>query len=95
MNAAGELAELRKAVDRVDADLAPLLARRFAIVARLAAVKAAGSLPVADPAREREVSDRAAALAGDGCADDVRAVYGTIFSRGRDAQLAAIARRTE
>lgn len=56
-------AELRKAIDAADARLVRLLAERRRIGEALGALKAGDGQRVRDPARERDVLDRAVALA--------------------------------
>ncbi len=50
------LAQLRMEVDAVNHELLVLLRRRFEVVGRIAEVKRALGVPVADPAREFEMS---------------------------------------
>lgn len=52
------LAELRAALDEVDAELIAVLARRAALVREIWAWKAAHGLPRFDPERERALRDR-------------------------------------
>jgi chorismate mutase-like protein len=60
---AGSLDDLRAEIDAVDAELVTLLARRFAAVEGIAALKAENGLPVIDPSRIDAVQDRVAELA--------------------------------
>lgn len=68
MNKPHPLAELRAEIDALDAELVKLLARRARVVERVAAVKAAESLPAFIPERVEEVVARVKALAA---AEDV------------------------
>lgn len=58
------LADLRKEIDDIDAALVDLLARRFAVVDRVIAVKAREGLPALLPERVEEVVARVRTLAG-------------------------------
>jgi isochorismate pyruvate lyase len=49
------LADLRREIDRLDAEILDLLARRFAVVQQVVAVKAREGLPAAIPTRVDEV----------------------------------------
>lgn len=76
-----ELAALRARIDRLDARLAPLLARRLALAAAAAPLKK----KVRDAARERRVLAAAGRAAG-ALADPVKAVYSEILKQGRRLQ---------
>ena len=54
-----ELSEIRSEIDRVDREIVGLLNRRAELSLEAARVKAASGLERRDPAREREVEDRA------------------------------------
>ena len=56
-----ELRRPREEIDRIDGELARLFEARMAAAAEIAARKRALGLPVRDPAREREVLEKAAA----------------------------------
>ena len=60
-----DLRELRERIDGIDGELARLFEARMAAAAEIAARKLALALPVRDPAREREVLDKAAARIAD------------------------------
>ena len=49
-----ELAELRKQIDQIDAEIMGALARRFAVTARVGQLKAQHRLNSVDPVREQE-----------------------------------------
>lgn len=72
-----ELLVLRASIDRVDAHLLRLMARRLRLAARIAAVKSVHKLPVSDPIRERHMlADREQTGETLGCsAPFVRAVW--------------------
>lgn len=50
--ALGELLDLRKSIDNIDAAMVHMLAERFRCTKRVGALKARHNLPPADPARE-------------------------------------------
>jgi len=58
-----ELQRLRDSIDNIDAALIHMLAERFKFTQQVGALKAAASLPPADPAREAEQIARLRALA--------------------------------
>ena len=58
-----ELLALREAIDRIDADLVDLLARRFEITGQVGQLKARNNLDSVDPAREQEKLARLRELA--------------------------------
>ncbi|MBQ8859511.1 MAG: chorismate mutase [Clostridia bacterium] len=60
-----DLAEARKIIDEVDAEMAALFTRRMQAVAAVAAYKQAHGLPILDEARENEVIARNAARVED------------------------------
>ena len=66
------LEEIRKEIDVVDAQLAPLFERRMELIRRIAAYKKAHGLAVSDPAREQNVVLRGAERVKD---RDIREYY--------------------
>jgi len=60
-----ELLTLREDIDRIDAELVNLLARRFKVTARVGELKARNGLESVDPAREQEKLDRLRQMAGE------------------------------
>ncbi|MCL2024207.1 MAG: chorismate mutase [Coriobacteriia bacterium] len=62
------LTRLRDEIDAVDTELAELFDRRMALVARVAAYKAATGEPIFDEARERAILERVGTA--DGVAHD-------------------------
>ena len=66
------LEEIRKEIDAVDAQLAPLFERRMELIRRIAAYKKAHGLGVSDPAREQSVILRGAERVED---RDIREYY--------------------
>lgn len=63
------MAPLRAEIDDLDDQIVDLLARRFAVVRRVAPVKAAHGLPVVIPDRVHQVIDRNAERGGAGGLD--------------------------
>jgi len=59
-----ELQRLRDSIDNIDAALIHLLAERFKFTQQVGTLKAAASMPPADPAREAQQIARLRALAG-------------------------------
>ena len=53
-----QLADFRRSIDKVDAELVRLLAERFRITLEIGFYKAANALPPADPVRQHEQIDR-------------------------------------
>jgi chorismate mutase len=62
---AGQLASYRRSIDNLDSALVHLLAERFRLTQQVGELKAAHSMPPADPAREAEQIARLRALAAD------------------------------
>ena len=58
-----QLAQLREAIDTVDAEILRLVASRVELVLSIAEFKRAQQMPVYDPDRERSVIDRLLGLA--------------------------------
>lgn len=80
------LSEVRNQIDTIDAQLVELLKQRIEASAQVAAYKREHNLPLTDPARERDVLNRAAKLAGDGMTNYVRAFFGTLFDISKSYQ---------
>lgn len=66
------LQEIRRQIDEVDAQIAPLFEQRMELVREITAFKTAHGLSTADPAREGEILRRGAARIQDG---DIREYY--------------------
>lgn len=60
-----DLADFRESLDKIDEELLTLLFRRRAIVHKVKRFKKQNHLPAKDPAREREILDKAARIAGE------------------------------
>lgn len=85
---AAPLVALRTEIERVDADLVGLIARRMTLVREVGRVKAAHGIAILDPAREAAVVTRAGALARDAGLpeDDVRALFWRLMALSRRVQ---------
>jgi chorismate mutase/prephenate dehydratase len=80
-----DLAELRKQIDQLDAEIVALLNRRAGVSVEIGKLKGPGQ--VYSPAREAEVFGRVTALsAGPLPAEGLRAIYGEIISCSRTLQ---------
>ena len=77
--------EIRRRIDRVDAAVVRLLARRFALVKRVGALKKAAGKPLADPKREASVLSRARAMAKTAGAppDAVARIFSSVFAEAK------------
>lgn len=80
-----KLLTLRASIDRVDAQLLRLMARRLRLAARIAAIKSVHRLPVSDPIRERHIrADRKKTGEALGCsAPFVRAVWTLMIAEAK------------
>ena len=67
-----QLEDIRKRIDEVDAQIAPLFERRMELVREITAFKSTHGLSTADPAREAEILRRGAARVQD---RDIREYY--------------------
>ncbi|MDR2296285.1 MAG: bifunctional chorismate mutase/prephenate dehydratase, partial [Clostridiales Family XIII bacterium] len=65
MNAKEQLQEMRKRIDAIDDGMIPLFKERMEISGRIAEIKGMSNMAVTDELREREVVDRALAIAED------------------------------
>ncbi len=83
-----ELHTLREEIDRIDRELAPLLARRMAVTDAVGEYKAARALPVTDRAREEQVAQGAAERVAAPYRADVAALYREIMAVSRRRQEA-------
>ncbi|HEX6978922.1 MAG TPA: chorismate mutase [Alphaproteobacteria bacterium] len=91
------LRPLRDQIDAVDAQLVDLVAQRFALVARVAEVKAAHGMPVVVPERFKAVLARAEErAAARGLAPKViRRLYEAMHDEACEMETSLIARRQE
>ena len=76
----------RSEIDRIDTEIAALLAQRMAAVDRIPRWKKAHGMPVAVPSREEEIIRRLRESGGEFCADEVETVYHTLFAVCRKRQ---------
>lgn len=79
--------ELRKEIDRIDSEMIRLYGERLETARQIGRYKKEHNLPVTDPARERDVLDRAGKEAGEANADGVRALFGFLMAQSRTKQL--------
>ena len=79
-------ASLRKKIDKVDAKLVELFAKRMARAGEIAKVKKAGGIPVLDSAREEQTLEEVAALSPDEYKEYTKRLYRTLFEVSRDYQ---------
>lgn len=86
MNAKEELGALRTRIDEIDALLVPLFKERMEIAGKVAEIKARHKLPIMDAAREQQVVDRAASMAGAALQDEAAAFMRAIMALSRDLQ---------
>ncbi len=81
-----DLKTARKHIDAIDEKMVNLLKERMETAAEIAAYKRDHHLPVTDSARERDVLNRAADLAGDGMTNYIKVFYSTIFDISKSYQ---------
>ena len=79
--------ELRKEIDRIDSDMIRLYGERLETARRIGQYKKEHHLPVTDPARERDVLNKAGEEAGEANANGVRALFGFLMAQSRTNQL--------
>ena len=77
---------LRKKIDKVDAKLVELFAKRMEIAGEIAKVKKAEEIPVLDSAREEQKLEEVAALSPDDLKEYTKRLYRTLFEVSRDYQ---------
>lgn len=82
-----ELTQLRREIDKIDAQLVALFERRMAVTRAVGKYKRARGLPVLDPGRERAVLESKRALLRDkALSDDVTELFETIMALSRRQQ---------
>ena len=79
--------ELRTQIDRIDREIVRLYCERLETAHRIGLYKKEHHLPVSDPAREREVLNKAGAEAGEANENGVRALFGFLMAQSRTSQL--------
>lgn len=80
------LEHLREEIDAIDSRMVELFRRRMEVTAQVGEYKLERGLPVLDAAREAQVLERKAALAGEELRSDVTALYETIMAISRRQQ---------
>ena len=81
------LADYRTQIDRVDQELIKLFQERMEIARGIAQVKKDESLPVMDPAREREKLHQIGEMAGPALRGYAERLWGTLFELSRQYQM--------
>ncbi len=84
---------IREEIDAVDAQIVTLYLQRMTLSEEVAAYKQAHDMDILDTAREEEKLDTVAALAGDGEAENVRALFTEIMRASRARQEAFLAKK--
>jgi chorismate mutase/prephenate dehydratase len=82
-----DLRDIRGRIDEVDEQLVRLLCERMRLVALAGTVKWRQGLPISDTAREQEISERTARLAGREFAPYARRFFSALFSISKDYQV--------
>ena len=80
-----ELSDVRKEIDKIDAQLLPLFMQRMDCAKKVAAVKSRDGTPIYNAQREQEILNRISASAGE-YGGAARLVYQTIMSESRALQ---------
>lgn len=84
---APQICDLRHEIDRLDADIASLLAERFSIAQKIGELKAEAKMPVLDNKRELEVLQRAANSTDDlAVKDSLAKIFSVIMDESRKLQ---------
>ncbi len=87
--------ELREKIDSIDKDLVRLFKERMEVSAQVADYKRVHSLPVHDPARERQLLSKISLLAGNELSDYSKVLYSTILSLSKSHQRAILSHNSE
>ena len=82
-----DLQQLREKMNRIDREMVDLYLERMKTAETIGAWKRENGVPVYDPARERDLLDRVASLAGSEHENGVRALFGFLISQSRTRQL--------
>ncbi len=80
------LANARKEIDTIDAEILALFARRMALGKTIGKVKAANHLPINNPEREREILLNIANSAGPELSHSSRILFSTLFELSKSLQ---------
>lgn len=81
-----DLANARAEIDRIDAEILQLFARRMAAGKTIGKVKAAKNLPICNPEREREILLNIAESAGAELSHSARILFSTLFELSKSLQ---------
>ena len=81
-----DLSTARAEIDRIDAEILDLFARRMALGQTIGKVKAARHLPVCNPEREREILLHIARSAGPELSSSARILFATLFELSKSLQ---------
>ena len=81
-----ELESLRNEIDQIDNELVNLFIKRMHIAEQVAKIKKEQHLPIYVPAREREILQKVADLAGADMANYTRVLYSMLFELSRSYQ---------
>lgn len=84
------LEESRKKIDEIDKEVIRLFKERMDAAAAVAEYKRVNGIPVHDPARERQLLSKIAALAGSEFSDYSKVLYSTILSLSKSYQRALL-----
>ena len=74
------LANARSNIDRINSEIVSLLIERFNNVDKVAEYKAAHSLPISDPDREKIILEKVSQLAGVEYAEDIIPVFKAVIA---------------
>ena len=81
-----DIRELREQMDGIDRELVALYCRRMETAREIGRYKQANNLPVLDQAREQELLDKIAELAGPENEQGIRALYQLLLEQSRRRQ---------
>ena len=81
-----DLNELRTQIDAIDENLVDLFVRRMNLSAQVADYKKANQMPIYVPARERQILQDVAKMAGPDMANYTRVLYSMLFELSRSYQ---------
>ena len=82
-----DLQELREEINGIDREIVDLYRKRLATAEAIGAWKRENGVPVYDPARERQLLDEVAELAGEEHENGVRALFSFLIAQSRTKQL--------
>lgn len=90
-----DLKTARENIDAIDEKMVNLLKERMEMSAEIAAYKRDNQLPITDSARERDVLNRVADLAGEGMTNYIKVFYSTIFDISKSYQTRVMTPESE